>query len=66
MSRSRNDHKKSWNFPLRDAKKWSNKNRRTHGKRLLIEIEKSNDAEDVEMPIDVLRDSGKGDIWRYD
>lgn len=66
MSRSRNDHKKGYNFPLREAKKWANKNRRTHGKRLLIELEKANNTEDVEMPIDVLPDSGKGDPWRYD
>lgn len=66
MSRSRNDHKKGWNFPKREAKKWSSKNRRTYGRRLLVEFRKSNDTEDVEMPIDVHPDSGKGDIWRYD
>lgn len=66
MSRSRNVHKKSWNFPLREAKKWSNKNRRTYGRRLLVELRKSNNVEDIEMAIDVRPDSGKGDIWIYD
>lgn len=66
MSRSYNTHSKDWNFPLRYAKKWSNKNRRAHGKRLLVELRKSEDTEDVETPIDVLKDSGAGDIWNYD
>lgn len=51
---------------MRAAKKMSNKNRRAHGKRLLVELRKSEDTEDVETPIDVLKDSGAGDIWNYD
>ena len=66
MSRSFNTHSKSWNFPLRAAKKMSNKNRRAHGKRLIVELEKAEDTEDVEIPTDVLKDSGAGDIWNYD
>ena len=66
MSRSFNDHKKGWDFPLREAKKWSNKNRRTHGKRLIRELEKAEDPEDVEMIEDIPRDAGKGNILIYD
>ena len=51
---------------MRAAKKMSNKNRRAHGKRLVVELEKAEDTEEVEIPIDVLKDSGAGDIWNYD
>lgn len=66
MSRSYNTHSKDWNFPLRTAKRMSNKNRRAHGKRLIVELEKAEDTEEVEIPIDVHKDSGAGDIWNYD
>ena len=66
MSRSYNTHSKDWNFPLRAAKKMSNKNRRAHGKRLIVELEKAEDIDEVEIPTDVLKDSGVGDIWNYD
>lgn len=66
MSRSFNDHKKCWDFPLREAKKWSNKNRRTHGKRLIQELEKAEDPEAVETPVDLIPDAGKGNIFIYD
>ena len=66
MSRSYNDHKKSYNFPLRDAKYWSNKNRRTHGKQLIQQLKIASDVDDVETSIDVARDAGKGDIYIYD
>ena len=66
MSRSFNTHSKDWNFPLRTAKKMSNKNRRAHGKRLIVELEKAEDIDEVEIPTDVLKDSGVGDIWNYD
>ena len=66
MSRSYNTHSKDWNFPLRTAKKMSNKNRRAHGKRLIVELEKAEDTDEVEIPTDVLKDSGVGDIWNYD
>ena len=66
MSRSYNTHSKSWNFPLRAAKKMSNKNRRAHGKRLIVKLEKAEDIDEVEIPTDVLKDSGVGDIWNYD
>ena len=49
MSRSFNDHKKAWFWPGRDAKKWSNKNRRTHGKRLIKELEKAVQSLGVEV-----------------
>ena len=66
MSRSYNTHSKDWDFPLRVAKKMSNKNRRAHGKRLIVELEKAEDTDEVEIPTDVLKDSGAGDIWNYD
>ena len=66
MSRSFNTHSKDWNFPLRAAKKMSNKNRRAHGKRWIVELEKAEDTDEVEIPTDVLKDSGVGDIWNYD
>ena len=66
MSRIYNIHSKDWNFPLRAAKKMSNKNRRAHGKRLIVELEKAEDTDEVEIPTDVLKDSGVGDIWNYD
>ena len=51
---------------MRAAKKMSNKNRRAHGKRLIVELEKAEDTDEVEIPTDVLKDSGVGDIWNYD
>ena len=66
MSRSYNDHSKDYNLPQRVAKKCSNKNRRAHGKRLIVELEKAEDTDEVEIPTDVLKDSGAGDIWNYD
>lgn len=66
MSRSHNDHKKGWYWPGREAKKWSNKNQRTHGKRLIRELEKAEDPEAVETPVDLIPDAGKGNIFIYD
>lgn len=66
MSRSYNDHKKGWDYPLRESKYWSNKNRRTHGKRLIKELEKAVDPDDIETPTDLPRDAGNGDIIIYD
>lgn len=51
---------------MRAAKKMSNKNRRAHGRRLIVELEKAEDTEEVEIPIDVHKDCGAGDIWNYD
>ena len=66
MSRSYNDHSKYYNLPQRVAKKWSNKVRRSYGKRLVVELENAEDTEEVEIPIDVHKDCGAGDIWNYD
>ena len=66
MSRSYNDHSKDYNLPQRVAKKWSNKVRRSHGKRLVVELEKAEDIDEVETPTDVHKDSGAGDIWNYE
>ena len=66
MSRSYNDHKKSYDGHMREAKHWANKNRRTHGKRLIKELEKAADPDDIETSTDVIPDAGKGDIWIYD
>jgi hypothetical protein len=66
MSRTRNKHDKSWNAPKREAKYYSNKNRRRHGKKYLIEAAKYIDGDDNEMSIDVPKNAGAGDIWAYD
>lgn len=66
MSRSYNDHSKDYNLPQRVAKKRSNKVRRSHGKRLIVELEKAEDMDEVEISTDVHKDSGAGDIWNYD
>ena len=65
MSRSYHKHNKSWNAPKREAKFYSNKNRRRHGKKLIDNINKV-DPEDEEMAVDVPKNAGKGDIWIYD
>jgi len=65
MSRTYNKHKKSWNAPKREAKYWSNKNRRNHGKRLLEKLTNV-DPDDNEMPVDVPKNAGNGDLWIYD
>ena len=51
---------------MRAAKKMSNKNRRAYGKRLIVELEKAEDTDEVEIPTDVHKDSGAGDVWNYD
>ena len=65
MSRTYNKHNKSWNYPKRQAKFFSKKNRRQHGKKLLINIIKVG-PEENEMPIDADKNYGSGDIWIYD
>lgn len=66
MSRSRNTHKKGWNYPLRDAKLYSNKHRRAFKKKLITELEKVKDVNDVELPYDCKKDANKGDIRHWD
>lgn len=66
MSRSKNTHSKRWNFPLRIAKLYSNKHRRAYKKTLIVALKKSEDTDDVELPYDLNKDAGKGDIWRWD
>lgn len=66
MSRSHNQHKKTWNFPMHEAQKWSNKMRRAYGKELIAEYKKENDPDEVELPVQIDKDAGKGDIWKWD
>lgn len=66
MSRSKNKHNKRFNTAQREAKFWSKKNRRVHGARLVNAIEKAEDPDDVEMPTDLPKDAGKGNLWIYD
>ena len=66
MSRSRNTHKKGWNFPLRDTKFYSNKHRRAYGKKLITELSEVNDTDEVELSYDCKKDANKGDIWFCD
>lgn len=65
MSRTYNKHNKSWNSPKRDAKHYSNKYRRRHGKKVLTELTRV-DPDDNELAVDVPKNAGKGDIWIYD
>jgi len=65
MSRSYNKHHKSWNYPKREAKFFSKKNRRQHGKKVLEKLIKD-DPEDLELPVDIPKNAGDGDIWIYD
>jgi hypothetical protein len=65
MSRTYNKHHKSWNYPKRLAKEYGNKYRRRHGKKVLNEIIKKA-PDDNELPVDVPRNAGDGDIWIYD
>ena len=65
MSRSYNKHNKSWNAPKREAKFYSKKNRRQYGKRLLAKMAKT-DPDDNDMPVDLDKNAGNGDIWIYD
>lgn len=66
MSRSRNTHKKNWNFPQRFAKLYSNKHRRAYGKVLIADLKKEEDTDDNELPYDCDKDANKGDIWKWD
>lgn len=64
MSRSHNKHHKEWNYPKREAKFYSNRNRRLHGKKLLAAVAKTG-AEDNELAVDVPKNAGNGNIWNY-
>jgi hypothetical protein len=64
MSRSRNKHDKSWNYPKREAKHWSKKNRRNYGARLENRLRNGEDIDDL--AYDLPRNAGNGDIWLYD
>lgn len=65
MSRSYNKHDKSCNYPKREAKRYSNKYRRRHEKKILNELTRV-DPDDNELAIDVPKNAGRGDIWFYD
>lgn len=66
MSNSYNDHKKNYNFPLRFAKKWAKKSVRAQNSRIIANLKKSNDVEEVSDKVFEKDRSGKGDIWNYD
>ena len=65
MSRSKNKHHASWNYSKRQAKYYSNKNRRNYGKQLIRNMDKV-DPEDDERAITADKNAGKGNIWIYD
>lgn len=65
MSRSYHQHDKSWNYPKREAKHYSNKYRRRHGKKFLNNLDKVDDN-DNDLAVDVPKNAGNGDIWIYD
>lgn len=65
MSRSKNKHHASWNYPKRQAKHWSNKQRRVYGR--CLESKLKDDLEgNSEMPAYLPKNAGRGDIWIYD
>lgn len=66
MSRTYNQHKKTWDFPRFEAQKWSNKTRRAYGKALINEYTKAEDPDEVENSYQIHKDSGKSDIWKWD
>lgn len=66
MSRSYNQHKKTWDFSKFEARKWSNKTRRAYGKTLINKYIKAEDPDEIESPTQIHKDSGKGDIWKWD
>lgn len=65
MSRTRNKHHKSWNYPKREAKYWSKKHRRNYGAKLENML-KDVDSDNIELANDLPPNAGRGDIWIYD
>ena len=65
MSRTYKTKRKN-EFPLGDAKKYSNRTRRNYGRELISEIIKREDKEEIDMPDQVHKDYGKGDLWKWD
>lgn len=66
MSRSKNQHKKTYDFPRYEAQKWSNVARRAYGKQLIAAYTKAVDADDVELADQISKDAKAGDIWIWD
>lgn len=66
MSRSRHQHKKSYDWPKNEAQKWSNRIRRNYGRKLISEYKKAIDTEAVDLPNQIDKDTGKGDAWKWD
>ena len=66
MSRSYNQHKKTYNFPLREARRWARKSVRAQNSRVIADCLKAMDVEQVPTFIFEKDRSGKGDIWNYD
>lgn len=66
MSRSKNQHKKTWCWPLHEAQKWSNVTRRAYGKQLITAYTKAIDTDDVELADQISKDAKAGDIWCWD
>lgn len=66
MSRSKNQHKKTYDFPMHEAQKWSNVTRRAYGKQLIAAYAKAVDADDVELPDQISKDAKAGDPWCWD
>lgn len=66
MSRSRNQHKKTYNFPLWEARKWARKSVRSQSRRIIDELMQAEDVEEVPTKIYEKDRSGKGNIWNWD
>ena len=66
MSRSRNQHKKTYNWPLWEARRWARKAVRAQNRRIIVRLMKAKDIEEISTKIYEKDRSGKGDIWAWD
>ena len=66
MSRSKNQHHKTWDFPMHEAQKWSNVSRRAYGKQLIVAYTKATDTDNVELADQIRKDAKAGDPWIWD
>lgn len=66
MSRSRNQHKKTYNWPLWEARRWARKSVRAQNRRIIVQLMKAEDTEEISTKVYEKDRSGKGDIWVWD
>ena len=66
MSRSRNEHKKTYNFPLRHAKAAAKKSIHVQSARILADMKKAIDPDSVNDKVYEKDRSVRGDILWFD